>query len=55
MGVSSSEFALEGLTFLTEIYAFSTESLEVPEIARFGEFGVCFDKKKTSIFINYMS
>ena len=46
MGVSSREFALEGLIFSTETYAFVTESQEVPEIARFSEFWVCFDKKE---------
>ena len=46
MGVSSGEFALEGLIFSTETYAFVTESHEVPEIARFSEFWVCFDKKE---------
>ena len=45
-GVSSGEFALDSLIFLTETYDFLTESQEVPEIARFGEFGVCFDKKE---------
>ena len=53
-GVSIGEFVLEGFIFSTETYAFLTESQEVPEIARFGEFGVCFDKKKTSLFINYV-